>query len=227
MLTIAIILFAIIFNTIFASKLPLVEGCVLILHCIGLFVIIIPLWVMAPRSNAEVLITFSNNGGWPTTGLSSMIGMVAPLILQTGFDCCVHMCKSSCQAIRDLMLTTILNRSAEEVRDASITIPKAIMWSVVINASLGFIAVITLIFTLGDINSLLASPTRQPFIQVFFNATNSYAATNVMTSVIIILQVSATISCIATSSRQIWSFSRDRGFPFSNWLSKVLLSLPL
>lgn len=95
------------------------------------------------------------------------------------------------------------------------------MWSVVPNATLGFIMAVTLIFTLGDIDNILATATGQPFIQVFFNATQSYAATNVMTAVVIILLFSCSISEVATSSRQIWSFARDRGLPGSAWLSHV------
>jgi len=80
---------------------------------------------------------------------------------------------------------------------------------------------ITLIFTLGNIDDILATPTFQPFIQVFYNATQSYAATNVMTAMIIILLAACSISFLATASRQIWSFARDKGLPGSSWLAQV------
>ena len=111
--------------------------------------------------------------------------------------------------------------TAEEIQDASLTLPKAIMWSVVPNAALGFLMGVTLIFTLGDINDILATATGQPFIQVFFNATNSYAGTNTMVAIVVILLTSCCISEVATASRQIWSFARDRGLPASGWLSQV------
>ncbi len=114
--------------------------------------------------------------------------------------------------------------TAEEIQDASLTLPKAIMWSVVPNAALGFLMAVTLIFTLGDVNSIMSTVTNQPFIQVFYNATNSYGATNAMTSIVIILWVSCCISEVATASRQIWSFARDRGLPGSQWLSQVKLT---
>ena len=95
------------------------------------------------------------------------------------------------------------------------------MWSVVPNALLGFIMAITLIFTLGDIDNIMSSVTRQPFIQIFFNATQSYAATNAMVSIVIILLASCCVSEVATASRQIWSFARDKGLPGSSWLSTV------
>ena len=110
---------------------------------------------------------------------------------------------------------------AEEIKDASITLPKAIMWSVVVNVCLGFLVAITLVFTLGDVNSLFASVSRQPFIQLFFNATQSYGGTNAMTAIVIILLTACCISEVATASRQLWSFARDQGLPGSGWLSKV------
>lgn len=110
---------------------------------------------------------------------------------------------------------------SEEIKDASATLPEAIMWSVVLNASMGFIMAVTLIFTLGDVTSVLETPTGYPFIQIFYNATQSLAATNVMTAIIIICLTSCCISEVATASRQIWSFARDQGLPFSTYLSQV------
>jgi choline transport protein len=79
----------------------------------------------------------------------------------------------------------------------------------------------TFIFCIGDIDEVLASPTNEPFIQVFFNATQSRAAATTMTSIIIVMLTSACISEVATASRQLWSFARDGGLPYSRWLSHV------
>lgn len=95
------------------------------------------------------------------------------------------------------------------------------MGSVLINVTLAGTMCITLVFRLGDPESLLTTVTGYPFIQVFYNATNSYAATNVMTAIIIVLFTFCCISETATSSRQIWAFARDRGLPGSSWLCKV------
>lgn len=114
LITIAVIAFSIVFNTFLAVRLPLLEGVLLILHVAGLFAIIIPLWVMAPRGNTyETLMVFTDNGGWGHTGLSAMIGLITPVGVLIGYDCSVHM--------------------SEEVQDASVVMPKAIMWSVVPN----------------------------------------------------------------------------------------------
>ena len=116
-------------------------------------------------------------------------------------------------------------KPAEETQDASVTLPKAIMWSVYLNCFMGLIMAVTICFTLGDVTSILASTTGYPFIQIFYNTTNSFAATNLLTAIIIITLTSSCISEVATASRQIWSFARDRGLPFSNFLAHA--SLPI
>ncbi|KAL9059668.1 MAG: hypothetical protein Q9206_001371 [Seirophora lacunosa] len=198
----AVVLFCIIFNTSLAKKLPLIEGFILLLHVIGLFAIVIPLWVLAPRNPANVaLLHFNNGGDWQSTGLAFMVGLLTTLISMAGFDCSVHM--------------------SEEIKDASNTLPRALLWGVALNAVLGYVVVITLCFTITDPTALLGSTTGFPFIQLFYNVTNSRVGTHIMTTIIVVNIVSAVISEIATASRQIWSFARDDGFPFSDFLKKV------
>jgi choline transport protein len=110
---------------------------------------------------------------------------------------------------------------AEEIKDASVTLPRAMMWSILPNAGMGILMAVTLMFTMGDLESVLQTKTEQPFIQVFYNATQSYAATNAMVVLVIILIVNCCVSEAATASRQIWSFARDKGLPGSSWLSQV------
>lgn len=94
LLTIAVIIFASMFNTLLAVRLPLVEGALLILHIAGLFAIIIPLWVMAPRGNVhDTLLKFTTTAGWSDVSLASLIGMVSIIAVLVGYDCTVHMCK--------------------------------------------------------------------------------------------------------------------------------------
>ena len=64
------------------------------------------------------------------------------------------------------------------------TLPRAIISGVVVNGIMGFIMVITICYTLGDVNSLLTSDTKYPFIQLIYNTTKSKAATNAMVSMI-------------------------------------------
>ncbi len=85
LLVIAVSCFSVIFNTVAAKQLPMVEGLVLILHVFGFFAILIPLWVLAPRTPTSVVFTqFSNNGGWPSVGLSCLIGLLSPVFTLLG-----------------------------------------------------------------------------------------------------------------------------------------------
>ncbi|KAF2731622.1 amino acid transporter [Polyplosphaeria fusca] len=212
LLTIATITFSIVFNTVLAAKLPLLEGTISLLHIAGLFAIIIPLWTLSPRLDARTaLLEFTNEGGWPSNGLATMIGLTTPLSCMIGYDCSVHM--------------------SEETIDASITLPRAIMWSLAWNATLAFLMAVTLIFTLGEVDSLFGTTAGQlaPFIQLFYNGTQSYGGTNTMVAIVIIMLTACCISEVATASRQLWSFARDEGLPFSGWLAKVnpRLNIPL
>jgi choline transport protein len=202
LLVIAITAFCIIFNTFLAKRLPMVEGLVLIIHLLGFFAVLVPLWVLAPRSSAtQVFTEFTNLGGWSTTGLAFMVGLLSPIYTLIGADSAVHM--------------------SEEIKDASIVLPKAIMWAALLNGSLGFVMVITFCFTLGDIFAILDTPTGYPFIQVFYNATGSNVGTSIMTAILIVNITSACISTVATVSRQTWSFARDQGLPFSSFVAHV------
>ncbi len=72
----------------------MVEGLILIIHIVGLFAIVTPPWVLAPRaSTRDVFLKFTNAGGWSSTGTSVMVGLSTVVVSMLGFDCGVHMCK--------------------------------------------------------------------------------------------------------------------------------------
>ncbi|KAK5168302.1 uncharacterized protein LTR77_006871 [Saxophila tyrrhenica] len=202
LLTMAVAAFAVVFNTVLAKKLPLVEFLLLVLHVIGFIAIIAVLWALAPRATAhDAWFQFSNAGGWNSAGTATMVGLLSPVISTIGFDCAVHM--------------------AEEVKDSSSTLPKALLWSFTFNAVLGFIMAVTLVYTLGNVNEVLGSLTGYPFIQIFYNTTQSYTGANIMTLVVILTLTSSAIAEVATASRQIWSFARDKGVPGYRWVAHI------
>jgi amino acid transporter len=77
------------------------------------------------------------------------------------------------------------------------------------------------IYTIGPLDIALDSATGYPFIDLFYNATQSHAAASVMTSVIIICETAAAIAVLAAASRQLWAFARNRGLPFSSFFAPV------
>jgi choline transport protein len=200
------------FNTLLARKLPLVEGTVLILHILGFFAILIPLVVLAPRSPAKKVF-FSFNSGeydtsgkrpWASTGVACLVGIITPTVSLLGSDAATHM--------------------SEELQDASYTLPRAMIATGIFNGLLGFAMLVAFCFCLGDVPKVMASPVADmgfPFIQVFANSTNSIGGATVMTSILIFLSSFCCITNIATASRQLFAFARDKGLPFSSFFAHV------
>ena len=92
LLIIAIASLATLCNTVFAKQLPRLEIVVLALYTAGFFGIIITLWMLAPKTSARTVFTeFQNNGGWPSQGLSVLIGLTGPSYTILGLDCGVHL----------------------------------------------------------------------------------------------------------------------------------------
>ncbi|WRT63502.1 uncharacterized protein IL334_000407 [Kwoniella shivajii] len=72
--------------------------------------------------------------------------------------------------------TGMLPAMAEEAIKPETTIPRAMVWGVVVNGTLGLIFLLSIMFTLGDLETILASPTGQPLPEIFLEATGTHAA---------------------------------------------------
>ncbi|CAK1364386.1 unnamed protein product [Cercospora beticola] len=201
MLVIAVLVFGAIFNIFLATRLHLVEGTILIVHIYGIFCVLVPLWILSPRSTSEFAWTQFHDPGWGSTGLSALIGMQACIVPLLGADASVHM--------------------SEELKDAAYTLPRSMMWATTINGVMGLITAITTAYCLGDVASLLDTSTGYPFVQMFYNSTQSLGATNAMAGIIIFMDAFSAVSIMASASRQMYAFARDQGTPFAGWLSKV------
>ena len=232
LLVIAAVALAIGVNILVSKHMPVVQSVLLILHVAGVLAVIVPLLVMAPRKNSArtAFVELANGGGWLSNGSAMMIGLLAPLSSLMGYDCAVHMCKFHSlfsPTRRSIIMFYLLDTDigfvilAEEIRDASRTLPSAILWSVLLNVVLGYIAVLTLVFTLPAPATLLTEGVTFPMLPYFLSTTGSLAATNSFAAIIIVILICAVIAEIATASRQVWAFSRDNGFPFSKFLSTV------
>ena len=107
---------------------------------------------------------------------------------------------------------------AEEVEDASLVVPRCMWWSYVLNVSMGIAILITMLFCIGDLNDAINSPA--PYLSLF-NNTGSLRVAMMLTVVIFLLIFVGTFTALATTAREAWAFSRDQGFPFSKWISRV------
>lgn len=109
---------------------------------------------------------------------------------------------------------------SEEVKNAGIVVPRSMMWSYIINGSLGFIMLVTLLFSIPDVEAAIDDPTGYPFLWVF-QQTMPTRGTNVLTTVILLLVIAGNISVNASTSRQTYAFARDRGLVFNDWIARV------
>lgn len=112
-------------------------------------------------------------------------------------------------------------RPGDEAKDAPRRIPRSMVLTVVINAVFAFAFIICLLFTLGDLETVLASPTGYPIIEVYYQATKSKAGTNGMMLMIIIVVLVSCFSILASVSRLTWAFAKDHGLPFADFFAYV------
>jgi choline transport protein len=172
-----------------------IAGTILIAFPHRLFFFIIMIAILATStkaSNADVWQTFINAGGWPNNGVSFCIGFLTPAFALAGVDSVVHM--------------------SEEAHHASVNIPRAMIWSVVINGIAGFAYILTVLYAITDINEVLTigNNTGFPIIGVFQQATgNPRAATAMLCAVAIIFSM-ALFGAQASTSRLTWAFARDQ-----------------
>ncbi|KAE8423764.1 amino acid/polyamine transporter I [Aspergillus pseudocaelatus] len=186
----AIALFGFIINIAGGKVLPRFEGAILILHILGFFAILIPMVYMANHNTAEQVFTqFLNEGQWPSQGLSFFVGLIGPVFAFAGGDAAL----------------------SEEITNATIAVPLSLMLTVLINGTLGFSMLIALLFCVEDIKGALEA--RVPFLTIFHQATGSVAGTAAAGSIIVAMGSCSSAGMLASTSRQFWSFARDRGIP--------------
>ncbi|KAE9403296.1 putative amino acid permease [Gymnopus androsaceus JB14] len=188
---------------VFAVKLiPIIELLAGILHPVLFVALLVPLVVLAPRSTNEFVWTeLVNESGGYSDGVSWCIGLLTVAYSFSGFDGAIHM--------------------SEEVRHAATAMPKIIILSVVINAVLAFGFVIGLLYSVGNIQNALNTPTGFPIIEIFYQATGSTKAATAMMSGIILVFFCAALGQVASVSRLTWAFARDGGLPFSPFFAYV------
>lgn len=172
------------------------------IHLFGFFATLITMWVLGPRSSAsEVFGGFEDNAGWGNVGLAVILGQLSSVLSLSGADAATHM--------------------SEELRDASRTLPLAMIWTIVSNGLLGFIMLVTFCFMLGDVESVISSPTGQPHIQIMYNATQSKAGTSALAAITIAITLFGTVNMVTSCSRQTFAFARDNGLPYASFFSSV------
>jgi choline transport protein len=110
---------------------------------------------------------------------------------------------------------------AEETRNAAQVVPRAMLYSYLVNGILNFIMLITYCFSYPSLQEVPLEPSGFQFIQAFSLATGSPQGGAALTSVLIVLNAFAVFNFTASTSRQIFAFARDFGLPGHAYLSQV------
>ena len=99
----AVMLVAVLVNTVIGAQLPRLEIAFLILQGLGFLVTIIPLVFTGSHQSASYVFTsFANDGGWSSQSLSFWVGIVGNVfaflgtILPYTFDACLRICRTGC-----------------------------------------------------------------------------------------------------------------------------------
>ncbi|KAK4906458.1 hypothetical protein LTR49_024385 [Elasticomyces elasticus] len=220
LLTIAFVVFAILFNMFAIDKMPLIEGLVVTIHLFGFFAFVVIFWVLGPREPASRVFTeFRDQNGWGSYGLAvstqptrslaeltsrqTLVAVVGPSAALIGADAAVHL--------------------AEELKDASYILPRAMVSSALMNYATALTMIISFVSAIDPavLDDVLATSTGQPWVAVIRNVTGSQAATIALAVVMCFQFTFTSINQATTSSRQLWAFARDKGVPFHAFLSKV------
>jgi choline transport protein len=107
----------------------------------------------------------------------------------------------------------------DEVKNVRVRVPHSMIFSVVANAIMQFLYMITVLFCIGDVDRVSASSL--PIIEVYYQATGSKAATNLFICMFMFSILVSFFNIFASVSRLIWAFSRDNGLPFSRVFAKI------
>jgi choline transport protein len=109
---------------------------------------------------------------------------------------------------------------SEEVRDAASSIPKTMIAVYLINFALIFSATLTVCYHTPNLQVALNDSTTYPAIYVMRQSMSTNWIT-VLLTIICFLNVASNIVYLAAVTRDLFAFARDKGLPFSKWLSTV------
>ena len=84
-------------------------------------------------------------------------------------------------------------------------------WTIVINGTLAYAIIITILFTMGDLDAALSSP--YPITEICTQATGSLSAATAMVCGLFVISFAVNLGSIASASRLTWAWARDGGLP--------------
>ncbi|KAF9010827.1 amino acid/polyamine transporter I [Cyathus striatus] len=203
-LFVGLLLFHSIIASLATNTLAKIQPYSIVLNILLFVALLIALPVATPsefKNSASFSFgNFENLSTWPS-GFAFMLSWLAPAWTMGGLDSGVHI--------------------SEEVKNASVNVPRTIIASTALGCVLGWAFNIALVFNMGpDTLAILSDPAGQPMITILLNSFGKRGALAVWSFIILTVNMSA-INLLVAASRQTFAFSRDGALPFSGILYKV------
>ncbi|KAI8648222.1 hypothetical protein NCS57_01490100 [Fusarium keratoplasticum] len=184
----------------FEHSLPWVSRSLLIFTPAMLFAVFVS--CLAGDSHKQgahmVLLNISNISGWPN-GIAFLIGLNPSAWSFSCLDAITHL--------------------ADEIPQPRKNIPKALLCTVALGFCTGLPIILAFAFSVQDLDAALSATV--PSLEIFRQIYNSKAAAIALQSFVTASAFGAVIGCHTWQSRMAWSFSRDRGFPFHSYISRI------
>lgn len=91
----------------------------------------------------------------------------------------------------------------EEMKNPRISVPRAMISSILINGVLAFAMLIALLYCAENLETAFSSPTGYPLIEIFAQAMSSVRGAAAVTAFMIFIAFITVIGAVAASSRQL------------------------
>ncbi|KAJ5001580.1 hypothetical protein K4K48_001217 [Colletotrichum sp. SAR 10_66] len=138
---------------------------------------------------------------YSSTGFAILLGLFNSFSTLMGLDCPTHL--------------------AEEVKNPKKVIPRILLIVIISQFFVGVVWILVLGFSIGDLPTIIASPTGVPILELIRLGTGSDAAAIVFCIILIINQGASALGSAVTMSRQGYAFARDGGLFWNHKLTEL------
>ncbi|SCV03444.1 LANO_0G04170g1_1 [Lachancea nothofagi CBS 11611] len=154
------------------------------------------------RSLKYALTHFDNSrSGYANAALSFMIGFQQSNFTLQGFS--------------------MLPALADEVKEPERDIPKGMSTAVLTSTIAGIVFLLPIMLILPDLETIFSNPKLMPIVLIFTNSTHSMFVSIFLVIMILGNLLFSGIGSMTTSSRAVYSMSRDMALPYSQFWSYV------
>ncbi|KAJ3458936.1 hypothetical protein MRS44_013045 [Fusarium solani] len=181
----------------FEFLLPLIGKFLIFFTVTMIAIIFIALFAADTGTNSgqDFFFNYYNVSGW-SNGIAFLIGING-----------LNWCFSCLDAATHL---------ADEIPQPQKNIPKALIWTILVGAATGLLIIFALFFTAKDLT------TETNSLLIFFNVIHhNKNAALALEALVFVSAYGSLIGIHTWQSRIAWALSRDKGFPFHSYLSRL------